>query len=88
MKQTYQGPFILKQIFLERIKRLHIKCGFLNTEHLFMLPKTWLEYLQYEEVDVEISENLYDTNCMPKYVFVEKHFESCDPKIHGPCNYL
>ena len=66
MKQTYQGPFILKQKKLERIKRLHIKCGFLNTEHLFMLPKTWLEYLQYEEVDVEISENLYDTNCMPK----------------------
>ena len=25
---------------------------------------------------------------MPKYFFVDKYFESWDPKIHGPCNYL
>ena len=53
-----------------------------------MLPKTWLEYLQYEEVDVEISENLYHANCTPNLVFVEKHFDSWDPQIHDPRNYL
>ena len=78
----------MKQETLERIKRLHIKCGFLDNEYLFMLPKTWLEYLQYEEVDVEITENLYNANCTPTSFFVEKDFESWDPKIHGPCNYI
>ena len=87
-KTTHQGPFTPKQQALERIKRLHIKCGFLDTEHLFMLPKTWLEYIQYEEVDLDISENLYNANCTPKYFFVEKDFKSWDPKIHGPCNHL
>ena len=37
---------------------------------------------------MEISENLYNANCTPKYFFVEKDFESWDPKIHGPCNYF
>ena len=59
----------------------------MDTEHLLILPKTWLEYLQYEEVYVEISENLYNANCTP-IVFVEKDFESWDPKIHRPHNYL
>ena len=54
-KNTYQGPFTLKQKTLERIKQLRIKCGLLDTEDLLMLPKNWLEYLQYEEVDVEIT---------------------------------
>ena len=67
MKKTHQGPFTLKQETLEIIKQLHIKCGFLDTENLFMLPKTWLEYLQYEEVEVDISENLYNAKCNPKY---------------------
>ena len=86
--KNHQGPFTSKQETLEIIKRLHIKCCFLDTEHLYMLPKTWLEYLQYEEVDVDITENLYNAKCTPKYFFVEKDFESWDPKIHGPCNYL
>ena len=25
---------------------------------------------------------------VPKFVFVEKYFESWDPQIHVPCNYL
>ena len=29
---------------LERIKRLYIKCGFLCTEHLFIITINWLEY--------------------------------------------
>ena len=53
-----------------------------------MLPKTWSEYLQYEEVDVEIKENLCSANSTPKYFYVEKYSESWDPKIHGPSNYL
>ena len=42
LKQPHQDAFTSKQETLEIIKRLHIKCGFLDTEHLFMLPKTWL----------------------------------------------
>ena len=53
-----------------------------------MRTKTWLEYLQYEEVVVDITENLYNANCTPKYVLFYKDFESWDPKIHGPYNYL
>ena len=53
-----------------------------------MLPKNLLEYLQYEEFDVEMTENLYNANCTPKYFFVEKDFESWDLKIYGPCNYI
>ena len=37
---------------------------------------------------MEISEDLYNANCTPKYFFVEKDFESWDLKIHGPRNYL
>ena len=33
-------------------------------------------------------ENLYNANSKPRSFFVEKDFESWDPKIHGPCNYL
>ena len=53
-----------------------------------MFPKNWLEYQQYEEVDVEILENLYNANCTPKYFFAEKYFESWDLKIHVPRHYL
>ena len=42
LKQTHQDAFTLKQETLERIKQLHNKCGLLDTEHLFVLPKTWL----------------------------------------------
>ena len=55
LKKTHQGPFTYKQETLEGIKRLHIKCGFLDTEHLFMLPNNWLEYKQYEDVHVAYS---------------------------------
>ena len=76
LKKTHQGPFTSKQETLERIKRLHIKCGFLDNEHLFMIPKNCLEYLQYEEVDVEITEKIYNANCTLKSFFVENDFES------------
>ena len=41
LKQTHQDAFTSKQETLERIKRLHIKCGFLDTNHLFILPMNW-----------------------------------------------
>ena len=88
LKQPHQDAFKSKQETLERIKRLNIKCGFLDNEHLLMITKTWLKYIQYEEVDAEITENLYNANCMPRYFFVDKDFESWDPKTHGPRNYL
>ena len=53
-----------------------------------MLPKTWLEYLQCEEVDMEITVNLFNATRTPKYFFVEKDFESWNTQIHGPHNYL
>ena len=33
----------------------------------------------------EISQNTY---CTPLEFFVEENFDICDPKIHGPRNYL
>ena len=53
-----------------------------------MLTKTFLEYKQYEDVHVATTQNLYNAYCTPKYIFVEKDFESWDPKIHVPRNYL
>ena len=44
LKQPHQDASTPKQDILERIKRLHIKCGFLDTEHLFMLPINWLNH--------------------------------------------
>ena len=75
LKQPHQDAFTSRQENLEKIKRLHIKCGFFDTEHLFMLPKTWLEYQQYEDVQVEITQNLYNAYCTPKYFYVEKYFK-------------
>ena len=39
LKQPHQYTFTSKKETLEIIKRLNIKCGFLDTEHLFMIPK-------------------------------------------------
>ena len=66
LKQHHQYAFTSKQETLERIKRLHIKCGFLDTEHLSMLPKTWLEYQEYTDVSVDIAQNLYNAYCTQK----------------------
>ena len=49
LKQPHQDAFTSKQETLERIKRLHIKCGFLDTEHLSMLLllKTFFKFRPY-----------------------------------------
>ena len=45
--------------------------GFLDTEHLFMLHKNWLEYLQYEKVDVDIIE-IYIMSTVRQSLFLLK----------------
>ena len=78
----------MKQKILKIIKRLHIKCGFLDTEYLFMLPINWLNNREVPDVNVDIVQNFYNAYCTPKYFFIEKDFDSWDPKIHGPRNYI
>ena len=41
LKQPHQDTFTSKQETLEIINQLHIKCVLLDTEHLFVIPKTW-----------------------------------------------
>ena len=41
LKQPHQDAFTSKQEILERIKQLHIKYGFLDTEHLFVILINW-----------------------------------------------
>ena len=57
-------------------------------EHLFILPINWLDYHEVPGVNVDIAQSLYNAYCTPKYFFVEKDFDSLDPKIHGPRNYI
>ena len=58
------------------------------TEHLFVFPNNWLEYQESADVNVEIAQFFYNAHFTLKYFFVEKYFESSDPKIYGPHNYL
>ena len=88
LKQTHQDAVKSKQETLERIKQLHIKCGFLDTEHLFMFPINGLEYQEFPDVNVKITQNFYNAYRAEKYFFVEKDFKIWDPEIHGPHNYL
>ena len=37
---------------------------------------------------MDIVQNFYNAYSTPKSFFVEKDFDSWDPKIRGPCNYL
>ena len=65
-----------------------MKCGFLDTENLLMLPINWLYHREVPDVNVEILKIFYYAYCTPKPFFVEKDFYSWDPKIYGPRNYL
>ena len=47
-----------KKSVLETIKKLHLKCGNGNYEHLYILPSRWLCLLQFETIGEEIYENL------------------------------
>ena len=78
----------IKKEVLETIKKLHLKCGNEQYEHLYILPSIWLCLLQFETIGEEIHENLQNLYCMPIDFFVEKSFEIWYPEIHGPPNYL
>ena len=88
MRTTNQTAFTSKKENLGRIKRLHIKCGFLDTEHLFMIPINLLNHREVPDGNVKIVQNFYNAYSTPKSFFVEKDFDSWDPKIHGSRNYL
>ena len=64
-KQPHQDTFTSKQESLERIEHLHIKCGFLDTEHLFMIPINWLNHREVPDDNVEIVKSFYNTYCTP-----------------------
>ena len=72
LKQLHQDASTSKQEILERIKRLHKSCGFLDTEHLLMLPINWLNLWEVRDVNVKIVQNLYNAYSTPKSFFVEK----------------
>ena len=60
----------------------------MDTEHLFMLPINWLNHWEFTYVNVDIVQNFYNAFHTPTSFYIEKYFESWNPKIHGPCNYL
>ena len=60
----------------------------MNNEFVFMRPINWLNHRKVPYVNVEIVINFYNAYCTPKYIFFEKYFDSWDPKIHSPRNYL
>ena len=53
-----------------------------------MLPFNWLNHRKDLGVNVNILQNSYNAFHTPKPFFVEKYFESWDPKIHCTRNYL
>ena len=72
LKQPHQGAFALKRYILERIKRFHIKCGFLDTEHLSMLPINLLNQYEVPDVNVENVQNLYNAYCTLIYFLLRQ----------------
>ena len=67
-RQPHQDTFTSKQEFLERIKQLHIKCGFLDTEILSMLTINWSNHHEVTDVNVEIAQNFYNAYCRPIFL--------------------
>ena len=55
-----------KQKTLEIIKGLHIKCVFLDTEHLFLLLVNLFNYHENTDVKGDIAQNVYNTYYTPK----------------------
>ena len=66
----------------------YINCGFLDTEHLFMLPINCLNHRNVPDVNVEIVQEFYNAYSTPKSFLVERDYDSWDPEIHGPRIYL
>ena len=53
-----------------------------------MLTINWLNHREGTDANVEIAQNFYNAYYTSKSFFAEKDFDSWDPKIHRPCNYL
>ena len=53
-----------------------------------MIPIDWLNNCEVTYVNVEIVQNFYNAYPMPKPFLAEKYFDSWDPKIQGPSNYI
>ena len=60
----------------------------MDTENVLILTIYWLNYREVPYVNVDIVQNLSNAYSTQKSFFVEKDFDSWDPKIDGPCNYL
>ena len=88
LKKNHQNSSTSKINKLESIKQLHINCGFLNTEHLYMLIINWLNHHKVPGVNVDIAQNLYNDYCTLKSFYYFILFYSLYPKIHSPHNYL
>eukprot|EP00978_Attheya_sp_CCMP212_P034681 scaffold146632_cov60-Attheya_sp.AAC.1 len=81
------GSFVSKTHTIEAIKDLHRLCHFYDTEHMFMLPMTWLKVQRTfpnEEVRSEITDYFLQAILTNLVFFVEDHFKDWNPKIHGP----
>ena len=80
LKQPHQNAFTSKQETFEIIKRLHIKCGFLDTENLLILPKKLVRISRICGCScINYAKFLY-AYCTPKYCFAEKYFKVGIPK--------
>ena len=69
LEKPHQDTFTSKHEILERIKRLHINCGFLYTEHLLMLLLNLLNQRKVLDVNARILQNFYNAYCTLKYFF-------------------
>ena len=80
LKTPHQGAFTSKQEIFEIIKSLHIKCGFLDNEHLFTILINWLNHREVPDMNVEIAQNLYNAYCTPKSFLLRKILKVGIPK--------
>ena len=79
--------FQSKDEAVELIKTLHIKCGFLDTYNLYMLPKNWLKCINNRAVKVDLLKTFLVSCRTNTSFFVENEFKEWDPKSHGPRNF-
>ena len=60
----------------------------MDTDHLFVLIINGLNHRKVPDANLGILETFLRRLPYAKIFYVEKEFESWDPKILGPCNYL
>ena len=85
------GTFMSKGETLIAIRELHLELRFLDTVHMFMLPKMWLTAAKFfpdEDTRDEIRDYFLSAILTDGAFFVEDDFPDWNPKIHGPRNFL